>query len=111
MEHVIKSHPDYHNIHKDKPINEVIRFLNQKLLKRPYMNRLNVNPCYHGSRLLAYPNLRGSSTIVIQLSISNFVIANIIAIIFTFAINVKFTFHNYCFKVYLNIILNSFYKA
>lgn len=61
MEHVIKAHPDYHNIHKDKPIHEVIKLLNQKLLKRPYMNRLNVNPCYHGSRLLAYPNLRGSS--------------------------------------------------
>ena len=63
MEHVIKAHPDFHNVHKDKPIHEVINFLNQKLLKKPYMNRLNVNPCYHGSRLLAYPNLRGLSLI------------------------------------------------
>lgn len=63
MEHVIKAHPDYHNIHKDKPIHEVIKYLNEKLLKKPYMNRLNVNPCYHGSRLLALPSLRGLSPI------------------------------------------------
>ncbi|XP_054161609.1 FGGY carbohydrate kinase domain-containing protein-like [Oppia nitens] len=59
LEHVIKNHQDYHQKLTDKPINDIIKDLNKQILGKPYKTKLNVNPCFHGSRLLANPYMKG----------------------------------------------------
>ncbi|CAG2104273.1 unnamed protein product, partial [Medioppia subpectinata] len=59
VEHVIKNSAQYYRKYKDMSMNDIIKELNEQILKKPFKNRLNVNPCFHGSRLLANPYMRG----------------------------------------------------
>ena len=71
VEHIIKQNPEYYEKYRDKPMHEIIKQLNAKITTKPYMNRLNVNPCFHGSRLLANYSLKGLQSLIVFFSSEN----------------------------------------
>lgn len=60
IEHVIRSHPDWETLKNQTKIEDLIKKLNEEILSRNQLNKLHVNPCFHGNRSpLANFSLKG----------------------------------------------------